>query len=77
MKRLSVTLFYCNELDLLYGAPLKTGLRRQNRHDASAARKADEARLYALWGGLTTQTACTVDFDSNKVFRGALWSMQP
>ena len=38
----------------------------------SAARKADEARLYALLGGLTTQTACYADFLSNKVFRGAL-----
>ena len=42
----------------------KRGVRR--------ARKADEARLYALRGGLTQQTACSARFCSNKVFRGAL-----
>ena len=51
-------------------ASLKTGLNREKRQGASAARKADEARLYALRGGLTQQTACTADFLSNKVFRG-------
>ena len=53
--------------------PLKTGLKRENRQSASAARKADDARPYALLGGLTQQTACYVDFLSNKVFRGDQW----
>ena len=37
----------------LLWASLKTGLNRENRQGASAARKADEARLYALRGGVT------------------------
>ncbi len=39
--------------------------------------KADDARLDALLGGLTQQTACSSDFLSNKVFRGALWLFFP
>ncbi len=56
-----------------YREPLKTGSKRENRQSASAARKADDARLYALLGGLTQQTMCCVVFPSNKVFRGDLY----
>ena len=48
---------YCSKfgfaLRLNLRASLKTGLNRENRQGASAARKADEARLYALRGGVT------------------------
>ncbi len=45
----------------------------QRTHYPPAAENAtDDARLYALLGGLTQQTTCSADFLSNKVFRGAL-----
>ena len=47
-------------------------MNRQNCQSVSDTRKADEARLYALIGGLTKSTMCYGDFGSNKVFRGDL-----
>ena len=39
-----------------YREPLKNNLKRENQQSAPDARKADEARLYVLRGGMTQQT---------------------
>ena len=50
--------------------PLKTGVKSKNGQGVPASRKADEVRLYALRGGLTTKMVRTAHFRSHKVFRG-------
>ena len=57
---------------LLFREPLKSGLKRENTQSAPDSRKADEARLNALRGGLTQKAVCYADFSSNKGFRGDL-----
>ncbi len=52
--------------------PLKTGAKSKNGQGVPDSRKADEVRLYALRGGLTTKMARTAHFRSHKVFRGDL-----
>ena len=50
--------------------PLKTGVKSKNGQGVPASRKADEVRLYALRGGLTTKMVRTAHFRSHEVFRG-------
>ena len=50
--------------------PLKTGAKSKNGQGVPDSRKADEVRLYALRGGLTTKMARTAHFRSHEVFRG-------
>ena len=50
--------------------PLKTGVKSKNGQGVPDSRKADEVRLYALRGGLTTKMARTAHFRSHEVFRG-------
>ena len=52
------------------GEPLKTGVKSKNGQGEPASRKADEVRLYALRGGLTTKMVRTAHFRSHEVFRG-------
>ena len=52
--------------------PLKTGVKSKNGQGVPASRKADEVRLYALRGGLTTKMVRTAHFRSHEVFRGDL-----
>ena len=52
--------------------PLKTGVKSKNGQSVPDSRKADEVRLYALRGGLTTKMARTAHFRSHEVFRGDL-----
>ena len=52
------------------GEPLKTGVKSKNGQGVPDSRKADEVRLYALRGGLTTKMARTAHFRSHEVFRG-------
>ena len=54
------------------GEPLKTGVKSKNGQGVPDSRKADEVRLYALRGGLTTKMARTAHFRSHEVFRGDL-----
>ena len=50
--------------------PLKTGVKSKNGQGVPDSRKADEVRLYALRGGLTTKMVRTAHFRSHEVFRG-------
>ena len=52
--------------------PLKTGVKSKNGQGVPDSRKADEVRLYALRGGLTTKMVRTAHFRSHEVFRGDL-----
>ena len=52
--------------------PQKTGVKSKNGQGVPASRKADEVRLYALRGGLTTKMVRTAHFRSHEVFRGEL-----
>ena len=52
--------------------PIKNVVRSKKGQGAPASRKADEVRLDALQGGLTTKTGYTARFCSHKVFRGDL-----
>ena len=54
----------------IIGEPLKTGVKSKNGQGVPASRKADEVRLYALRGGLTTKMVRTAHFRSHEVFRG-------
>ena len=66
------TMFVLRNLERLnYGSePLKTGAKSKNGQGVPDSRKADEVRLYALRGGLTTKMARTAHFRSHEVFRG-------
>ena len=66
------TMFVLRNLERLnYGRePLKTGVKSKNGQGVPASRKADEVRLYALRGGLTTKMVRTAHFRSHEVFRG-------
>ena len=47
-------------------------MKSKNRQGVPDSRKADEVRLYALRGGLTTKMVRTAHFRSHEVFRGDL-----
>ena len=47
-------------------------MKSKNGQGVPDSRKADEVRLYALRGGLTTKMARTAHFRSHEVFRGDL-----
>ena len=55
--------------------PLKTGVKSKNEQGVPASRKADEVRLYALRGGLTTKMVRTAHFRSHEVFRGDIYKI--
>ena len=55
--------------------PLKTGVKSKKGQGVPDSRKADEVRLYALRGGLTTKMVRTAHFRSHEVFRGDLQSL--
>ena len=50
--------------------PLKNGVKSKKGQGVPDSRKADEVRLYALRGGLTTKMVRTAHFRSHEVFRG-------
>ena len=59
-----------NCIKIMIREPLKTGAKSKNGQGVPDSRKADEVRLYALRGGLTTKMARTAHFRSHEVFRG-------
>ena len=61
-----------NCIKIMIREPLKTGAKSKNGQGVPDSRKADEVRLYALRGGLTTKMARTAHFRSHEVFRGDL-----
>ena len=73
--RIAVNYLYGNG-KINFWEPLKTGVKSKNGQGVPASRKADEVRLYALRGGLTTKMVRTAHFRSHKVFRGDLCPVQ-